>query len=141
MPAFKLRHATSYSYSAPVQLAPHQLYLRPRADHRLKLNSSTLTLSPPAEIVWRNDLYGNSLATAAFQQTETMQLDIVSELDVETYPRSEEQRQLLLNLGLEGYTRTEAHVLDPFINMDNATAAAVMAWVHARLHRHREIQL
>jgi transglutaminase-like putative cysteine protease len=128
MPAFHLRHATNYAYSAPVVLGPQQLYLRPRADHRLKLNNSTLALSPPADVVWRNDLYGNSVAIATFQG-ETTQLDIVSELDVETFPRSEQQRRKLLELGLDGYSRTEARVLDPFINMDNETAAAVMAWV------------
>lgn len=129
MPAFHLRHATRYAYSAPVRLSPHQLYLRPRADHKLKLNSSTLTLSPPADVVWRNDLYGNSVAVADFQ-SETQQLEIISELDVETFPRSEAQRRKLMELGLEGYSRTEARVLDPFINLDNATAEAVMAWVN-----------
>jgi transglutaminase-like putative cysteine protease len=128
MPAFKLRHATTYAYSAPVSLGPHMLYLRPRADHKLKLGASTLTLSPPAEIVWRNDAYGNSLAVAAFQG-ETTQLDIVSELEVETFPRSEAQRQLLLDLGRTHYSRAEGRVLDPYINLDSETFEAVNQWV------------
>lgn len=128
MPAFRLRHATTYTYDAPVRLGPHALYLRPRADHKLKLGASTLTLSPPAEVVWRNDAYGNSLAVAAFAG-ETTRLEIVSELEVETFPRSEAQRQTLLGLGRTEYALAEARVLDPFINIDNAAFQAVSAWM------------
>jgi transglutaminase-like putative cysteine protease len=128
MPAFRLRHASTYTYASPVQLAPHSLYLRPRSDHRLKLNSATLTLSPLAEVVWRNDLYGNSVAIAAFQGA-TQMLEIISELEVETFPRSEEQRRMLLSIGRADYSRTEARVLDPFMNVDNETAEFVTQWV------------
>ena len=92
MPAFQLRHSTTYVFSSPVQLSPHTLYLRPRSDHKLTVQASFLTLSPPAEVVWRSDLYGNSIAIAYFNGTTT-QLDIVSELSVETFPRSESQRR------------------------------------------------
>ena len=37
MPAFNLRHSTTYGFSSPVTLQPHQLYLRPRGDHKLKI--------------------------------------------------------------------------------------------------------
>ena len=106
MPAFQLRHATTYAFSSPVTLSPHQLYLRPRGDHKLKVHASTLTLSPPAEVVWRNDLYGNSVAIAHFPG-ETTQLDIISELSVETFPRSESQRQILLENGSTQYSAIE----------------------------------
>ena len=95
MPAFQLRHATTYAFSSPVTLQPHQLYVRPRGDHKMKVLASTLTLSPPAEVVWRSDLYGNSVAIAHFTG-QTTRLDIISELSVETFPRSESQRRLLL---------------------------------------------
>lgn len=130
MPAFNIRHASTYAYSAPVTLLPHNLYLRPRADHHLKLNNSTLTMSPPAEIVWRNDAYGNSLAVAYFNGAAT-QLDIVSELSVETFPRSEQQRRLLLETGSSEYSSTEARVLDPYIDQDSATYDSVTRWVEA----------
>ena len=93
MPAFQLRHATTYAFSSPVTLQPHQLYVRPRGDHKMKVLASTLTLSPPAEVVWRSDLYGNSVAIAHFAG-ETTRLDIISELSVETFPRSESQRPI-----------------------------------------------
>ena len=132
MPAFHLRHATTYTFSSPVDLGPHQLYLRPRGDHRLKVNSSSLTLSPRADVVWRNDLYGNSVAIARFA-TPTTQLDIVSELDVETFPRSEEQRRMLQETSAAGrdpaYSELEERVLAPFIHIGTASRPSVGTWM------------
>ena len=128
MPAFSIRHETVYDYSAPVGLAPHQLYLRPRGDHRLKLGASTLTLSPPAEVVWRNDMYGNSVASARFDG-EASQLQVISELEVETFPRSEQQRRLLLEMGVPHYSPLEGQILAPFIQMPPAAFEAVSAWM------------
>jgi transglutaminase-like putative cysteine protease len=132
MSVFKLRHQTNYAFSGRVTLGPHQLYLRPRADHRLKLNTSTLTLSPPADVVWRNDLYGNSLAIARFAG-ETSRLEIISELDVETFPRSEQQRRILMETAMAGhdpaYSHVEQRVLAPFIDIDPETRSAVLPWI------------
>lgn len=128
MPAFQLRHATTYAFSSPVTLQPHQLYLRPRGDHKLKIQASTLTLSPLAEVVWRNDLYGNSVATAHFAG-ETTQLDIISELAVETFPRSEGQRRLLLETGTTEYSPLERRILAPYINQPWDTGHAAAEWI------------
>jgi transglutaminase-like putative cysteine protease len=130
MPAFRIRHETVYDYSAQVSLAPHQLYLRPRGDHRMKLGASTLTLSPPAEVVWRNDMYGNSVASARFDG-EASQLQVISELEVETFPRSEQQRRLLLEMGVPHYSPLEGHILAPFIEMPPETFEAVSAWMRS----------
>lgn len=130
MPVFQLRHATTYAFSSPVTLSPHQLYLRPRADHRLKLDASTLTLSPPAEVVWRNDLYGNSVAIAHFAG-ETTQLDIISELSVETFPRSESQRRLLLETGTTEYSPIESRMLWPYIDQPPETHQAATDWINS----------
>jgi len=48
MPAFQLRHSTTYVFSPPVTLSPHTLYLRPWSDHKLTVQASSLGLSPPA---------------------------------------------------------------------------------------------
>jgi transglutaminase-like putative cysteine protease len=128
MPAFRIRHATIYAYSSPVSLSPHELYLRPRGDHRLKVQGAALTLSPPAEVVWRNDLYGNSVAIARFAG-ETTQLDIVSELEVETFPRSEQQRRMLLEAGTTVYSDLERRMLAPFMDQPEDMAEAASAWV------------
>ena len=128
MPAFQLRHATTYAFASPVTLQPHQLYMRPRADHRLKLNASTLTLSPPAEVVWRNDLYGNSVAIAHFAGTTT-KLDIISELSVETFPRSESQRRMLMQTGTTEYSAIERRMLAPYIDQPWETGHAAAEWI------------
>jgi transglutaminase-like putative cysteine protease len=128
MPAFNLRHATTYGFAAPVTLQPHQLYLRPRGDHKLKIKASTLTLSPTAEVVWRNDLYGNSVAIAHFTG-KTTRLDIISELDVETFPRSESQRRLLLQSGTAEYSPTERRLLAPYITQPWDTGHAAAEWI------------
>ena len=128
MPSFQIRHATTYAYSSPVTLSPHQLYLRPRGDHRLKVVNSTLSMSPLAEVVWRNDMYGNSVAIAHFSG-ETTQLDVVSELAVETFPRSEQQRRLLLQAGTAEYSLLERSILAPFLQQWQETADTVGAWV------------
>ncbi|MBI1361813.1 MAG: hypothetical protein GC155_16175 [Alphaproteobacteria bacterium] len=128
MSLFQIRHATTYTFSAPASLGPHTLYLRPRADHRMKLNASRLSLSPPADVVWRNDLYGNSVAIARFEG-QTQKLEIISELDVETFPRSESQRRRLLEIGEMFYSPHELHVLFPFTDIDPETRAAVLGWI------------
>lgn len=130
MPVFRIRHATAYAYSSPVSLSPHALYLRPRGDHRLKVAASTLTLTPPAEVVWRNDMYGNSVATARFAG-ETDRLEIISELEVATFPRSEDQRRLLMDVGATAYSELERTVLAPFIRQADTTTEAVAAWMSA----------
>ncbi len=128
MAQFTLRHATTYAFSGPVTLDPHRLYLRPRGDHHMKINAAQLTLSPPADVVWRNDLYGNSVAIARFAG-ETRQLDIVSELEVETFPRSEAQRRILLGIGEMFYSPVESRVLFPFTAIDANTRTATLGWM------------
>ena len=130
MPAFQIRHATTYAFSSPVTLSPHSLYLRPRGDHKLKVQASALALSPAAEVVWRNDLYGNSVAVAYFQG-ETTRLDITSELTVETFPRSESQRRLLLETGATQYSPTEQRMLWPYIDQPAETSQAAADWIGA----------
>ena len=66
-------HSTIYRYSEPVRFGPHHLMLRPRDSHDLRLLASTLTLSPPGNVHWRHDVFGNSVATVDFAQAGTTQ--------------------------------------------------------------------
>lgn len=128
MPAFTVRHASTYAYSGPVTLSPHALYVRPRGDHRMKVVSSSLTLSPPAELVWRNDMYGNSVAIARFAG-EVTQLDVISDLEVETFPRSEDQRRLLMEVSETEYSSRERRILAPFIEQPWEHGHAAAEWI------------
>ena len=79
-----VRHATTYRYARPVTFGPHRLMLRPRDSHDLRLVGAELTLSPPGNIRWMHDVFGNSVALVDFR-TAAATLQIVSTLRIERY--------------------------------------------------------
>ena len=79
-----VRHATTYRYDQPVSLGTHRLMLRPRDSHDLRLVEAELTLSPPGELRWMHDVFGNSVAQVEFAQRAS-ELMIVSTLHLERY--------------------------------------------------------
>ncbi|AFT79576.1 transglutaminase [Alteromonas macleodii str. 'Black Sea 11'] len=66
MKRFRVVHQTTYEYSDDVQLGAHILRLRPREGHDQRLESSTLAISPNAELKWHRDVESNSVAIARF---------------------------------------------------------------------------
>jgi transglutaminase-like putative cysteine protease len=84
MQRYKIVHRTYYNFSAPVTLGPHDLRLRPREDHELRIESFNLTISPEASLHWHRDVEGNSVAVATFSQP-TRQLMIESEVIIQQY--------------------------------------------------------
>jgi transglutaminase-like putative cysteine protease len=66
MQRYNIFHRTYYNFSGLVSLGPHTLRLRPREDHDLRIESSTLTITPPASLLWHRDVEGNSVAVATF---------------------------------------------------------------------------
>jgi transglutaminase-like putative cysteine protease len=79
-----VRHATTYRYARPVMLGPHRLMLRPRDSHDLRVVGAELTLSPPGNVRWMHDVFGNSVALVDFPTAATM-LSIASTLRIERY--------------------------------------------------------
>jgi transglutaminase-like putative cysteine protease len=79
-----VRHETRYRYSAPVAFGAHRLMLRPRDSHDLRLLEAELMLSPPGEMRWMHDVFGNSVAQVEFGQLAS-ELLIVSTLHLEHY--------------------------------------------------------
>lgn len=63
-----IKHTTIYRYGEPVTLLPHRLMLIPRSSHNLNLRSTRVGTSPPAEIEWSQDVFGNLIATATFSE-------------------------------------------------------------------------
>ena len=55
-------HATNYRYARPVTFGQHRLMVRPRDSHDLRLVGAELTLSPPGNVRWMHDVFGNSVA-------------------------------------------------------------------------------
>jgi transglutaminase-like putative cysteine protease len=84
MKRLSVRHRTTYAYAAPVAFGDHRLMLRPRDSHDLRLVDATLVLSPPAELRWVHDVFGNSIAIARFA-AEAPELMIESRLELERY--------------------------------------------------------
>lgn len=81
-----VRHRTVYRYASPVTFGEHRLMLRPRDSHDLRLVRAALMLSPPAQVRWFHDVFGNSVALATFAEPAT-ELVIESVLDIDRYPR------------------------------------------------------
>ena len=84
MQRYKILHRTYYNFSAAVRLGPHVIRLRPRENHEIRVESSTLEISPTASLVWHRDVEDNSVATATFS-TAASQLLIASEVVIQQY--------------------------------------------------------
>jgi transglutaminase-like putative cysteine protease len=84
MQRYKILHRTYYNFSGMVRLGPHHLRLRPREDYELRIESSTLAITPPANLLWHRDVEGNSVATATFN-SPTNQLAVESEVIIQQY--------------------------------------------------------
>ena len=80
----RIHHKTIYRYRQPVILEPHRFMLRPRESRELRLISSALTTTPAATVTWSYDVFGNAIATAAFQaMTDRLVIDGNAELQLD----------------------------------------------------------
>lgn len=84
MQRYKILHRTYYNFSAPVWLGPHALRLRPREGHELRIESSSLSITPAATLRWQRDVENNSVAIATFD-TPASQLLIESSVVIQQY--------------------------------------------------------
>ena len=82
MQRYRIRHQTYYNFSGNVQLGPHALLLRPREGPELRIESSTLHITPTATVRWHRDVEDNAVAIATFD-SPTQQLAILSEVIVQ----------------------------------------------------------
>lgn len=71
-----VKHTTIYRYARPVTFNEHRLMFRPRDSHDLRLLSTGLNISPPAQVRWLHDVFSNSIAVATFSQAaDTLHLE------------------------------------------------------------------
>ena len=84
MQRYRILHRTYYNFSGLVQLQPHTLRLRPREGHELRIESSSLDITPPATLRWHRDVEDNSVAIATFD-TPASQLVIESEAIIQQF--------------------------------------------------------
>lgn len=125
MQRFKIVHNTYYNFSGQVTLGPHELRLRPRVDHEMRIESSKLTLRPPAATLhWHRDVESNSVGIATFD-TPANQLAIESELIIEQYNESPLDFLVApdaVNYPFE-YSADDAVVLAPYLKPSKSRAA------------------
>jgi transglutaminase-like putative cysteine protease len=84
MQRYKILHRTYYNFSGLVRLQPHALRLRPREGHELRIESSSLKITPAATLRWQRDAEDNSVAIATFD-TAASQLLIESNVIIQQY--------------------------------------------------------
>jgi transglutaminase-like putative cysteine protease len=86
----KVRHVTTYSYAQPVRFGEHRLMFRPRDSHDQHLLSSSISISPDADIHWIHDVFGNCITIAEFKEGATelrFETDIVLDHTPQMVPR------------------------------------------------------
>lgn len=131
MQRYKIFHRTYYSFSGVVSLEPHTLLLRPRESHELRIESSILTLTPPATLRWHRDVEDNCVAIATFDSPAN-QLVIESEVIIQQYndaPLDFLVADYAINYPFI-YTAEDWPVLSSYVNTsDRATSNELSKWV------------
>jgi transglutaminase-like putative cysteine protease len=83
---YEITHITTYTYDRTVQLAPHIIRLRPRADVTQTLHKFELKIDPsPQQILEHIDLDGNSLINILFDNRQITNLQITTQSQVTTH--------------------------------------------------------
>jgi transglutaminase-like putative cysteine protease len=131
MQRYKILHRTYYNFSAFVWLEPHALRLRPREGHELRIESSTLKITPPATLRWHRDVEDNSVAIATFDSSAN-QLMIESEVIIQQYNQAPLDF-LVADYATDYpfvYTSEDRVVLSPYMNSaEHPTNGLLTKWV------------
>lgn len=84
MRRLKIWHETRYDFEQVVTLEPHQLLLRPREGHDIRIESSKLDIKPAHKRRWHRDIYDNSVVTVDFSEP-AQTLNIVSDVVIQHF--------------------------------------------------------
>jgi transglutaminase-like putative cysteine protease len=84
MRRLRIEHLTTYQFGAPVELGPHQLLIRPREGHDVRIEASLLNIRPANAVKWHRDFYGNSVGTVRFSETSDI-LSIASDVTIQHF--------------------------------------------------------
>ncbi|MGY6274829.1 transglutaminase family protein [Methylomonas sp. MgM2] len=131
MHRLRIRHVTEYIFSSVVTLKQHQLLLRPREGHDVRIESSRLDISPAYNIKWYRDVFDNSLAIVKFLEA-TNRLRIASDVVIQHYEDSP------VNFSVEEYALNYPFIYKESERIDLAAfqkplfmqdQAAVMSWL------------
>src|SRR5664279_5705407 len=129
MRRLKIVHRTYYNFTAALNLGPHRLLIRPRTGPEVRIESSTLDISPAATLRWQRDAHDNSVAIATFT-TPTMQLAILSEVVVQHYNEAPLDF-LVADHAVHypfAYDAEERVVLEPYLQQPADGDGALRSW-------------
>ena len=84
MRRLRITHLTEYQFYNPVTLLPHRLLLRPREGPEVRIESSSLTISPTHTVKWHRDVLDNAAAIVDFL-VPAQSLAITSEVVIQHY--------------------------------------------------------
>ena len=131
MQRFKLFHETIYDFQSEVSFGPHKLLIRPREGHDVRIESSSLAISPPATVRWHRDELDNSVAVSRFS-VPARQLKIVSEVIIQHY--DEWPLDFLVDDHAVTYPfvydNEEQRVLSPYLRVDAREPSQLFeAWI------------
>ncbi len=132
---FHIRHRTTYVYDRPVRFGDHRLMIRPRDGHDMRLLDSSLSLSPPADVHWAFDTFGNSVAHLSFHDPAE-ELVVESDLILRRYGVDEPLQRLrrYAELFPVRYSADERTDLAPYLVPEyGPDVKIVTAWVAERL--------
>ena len=131
MQRYKIFHRTYYNFSAAVWLEAHAMRLRPREGHELRIESSSLEITPSASLRWYRDVEDNSVAIATFD-SHAEQLLIESEVIIQQYNQAPLDF-LVADYVTDypfAYTAEDRVVLSPYMNVAERTATGLLPeWV------------
>jgi transglutaminase-like putative cysteine protease len=131
MQRYKILHRTYYNFSGTVRLEPHALRLRPREGYELRIESSSLKITPPASLRWHRDVEDNCVAIARFDEPAS-QLLVESEIIIQHY------NETPLDFLVAGYAThypfaympEDLAVLSPYMSVtESASSDLLSAWV------------
>ncbi|MBN1958856.1 MAG: transglutaminase family protein [Desulfuromonadales bacterium] len=131
MQRYRILHRTYYNFSASVQLNPHSLRSRPREGHELRIESSSLKISPTASLRWHRDVEDNSVAIATFSEPAN-QLSIESNVVIQQFNQTPLDF-LLADYATDfpfAYTPEDRPLLTPYMApADNSINSPLTEWV------------
>ena len=107
----QVEHTTLYRYASAVKFGEHRMMLRPRDSHDMRLVATELVISPPADLRWLHDVFGNSIAIARFSQPAD-ELRIVSRLSLERFVLAKPVFELSPDAQLYPFAYTQDERLD-----------------------------
>lgn len=90
MPTVSINHVTRYRYRREVAFGEHRILVRPRESYDQRVLSASLDIDPePRSLRWLQDVFGNAVAIATFDQRADA-LEVRGSAEVEHLPTNGE---------------------------------------------------